>query len=330
MKRMFVMVVATSVALATAAMPTKAELQKAQAMLSGLTAADVAALKAKTKTPIEVAAKHMELARQADNEAEKYLLLQGAFYLYAKGGDYDNAAKVIATMQAEIKNLNSEVISELREKAKVAELLPTAIVNRTFDLGSGRKLEMIGCPARTFKMSNAPGGPNGDGTHEVKLTRSFWIATSCVTRAMYKAFEADYDKNEKAEKKPDDLVTGRARAEAFAAWLNKRFQAKLPRGYVFRLPSEAEWEYAMNMGVVARHWNFEGTLDTVRAVATKANAWKFDVSVMEYAALEIDPVRAYDQNPAWVCRQDAKKRYLLRMDGPGCFRMVVGPDLKKP
>ena len=199
----------------------------------------------------------------------------------------------------------------------------------TFDLAKGVKLEMLGCPAGMFKMSNAPGGPNGDGTHEVKLTRTYWIASSCVTRAMYKAFEADYDKDEKTEgeKKPGDLVTGCARAEAFARWLNKRFQSKLPRGYVFRLPSEAEWEYAMNMGIVARHWDFEGTLDTVRAVSGKANAWKFDVSVMDYAATESDPVRVYSQNPAWVCRQDAKKRCLLRLDGQGCFRMVVGPDL---
>ena len=203
--------------------------------------------------------------------------------------------------------------------------------DKKFSLAQGIDLEMVACPAGTFKMSNAPGGPNGDGTHEVKLTRTYWIASSCVTRAMYKAFEADYDKDEKkdGEKKPDDLVTGHARAEAFASWLNKRFQSKLPHGYVFRRPSEAEWEYAMNTGVVARHWGFEGTLDTVRAVSGKANAWKFDVSVMDYAAKESDPLRICGQNPAWVCRQSGSKpkRFLLRMDGDGCFRMVVGPDL---
>ena len=226
--------------------------------------------------------------------------------------------------------LGPDLIAEKKAKPGAAVAATTvSLSDKKFSLAQGIDLEMVACPAGTFKMSNAPGGPNGDGTHEVKLTRTYWIASSCVTRAMYKVFEADYDKDEKkdGEKKPDDQVTGYARAEAFASWLNKRFQSKLPRGYVFRLPSEAEWEYAMNTGVVARHWDFEGTLDTVRAVSEKANAWKFDVSVMDYAASESDPVRVYSQNPAWVCRQNAEKRFLLRMDGQGCFRMVLGPDL---
>lgn len=487
MKRLVAMAVAAGAALAAEAMPTKAELQKAQAMVNDVTAADVAALRKKEKAPADVAARHMELAGQAGNEAEKYLLLQAAFKLYAKAGDYEGAATALGTMNREISDMAPEVIveiynnaifSSMKEKAPklfaikesarrqvfyrkqlakaeaavkanpkdaaaqkklgechaelgdwpkaleafalaggnlaktavaekngsaapqvsgdfwwdyekgdemstyklhAAELYRTALTDEsfkglartrteqrikeadkvavdlawsgtcsvssapstlapsgsscpapmTFSLAKDVKLEMLGCPAGMFKMSNAPGGPNGDGTHEVKLTRTYWIASSCVTRAMYKAFEADYDKDEKTEgeKRPGDLVTGCARAEAFASWLNKRFLSKLPRGYVFRLPSEAEWEYAMNMGIVARHWDFEGTLDTVRAVSGKANAWKFDVSVMDYAATESDPVRVYSQNPAWVCRQDAKKRCLLRLDGQGCFRMVVGPDL---
>ena len=449
---------------------------------NGVTAADVKALKAKTKTPAEVAAKHMELAGQAGNEAEKYILLQGAFKLYAKAGDYEGAANALGTMNREIADMNPEVIVEIYNKAifssmkakapklhaikeaarrqvfyrkqlakaeaavkanpkdpaaqkklgechaelgnwskaldafalaggvlaktaaaekdgtaapqvsgdfwwdyesgdemstyklHAAELYRTALADdsfkglartrteqrvkdvekvavdlprtmnacggngkgvavgtkpMSFELTKGINLELLHCPAGTFKMSNAPGGPNGDGTHEVKLTRTYWIASSCVTRAMYKAFEADYDKDEKkdGEKKPDDLVTGHARAEAFASWLNKRFQSKLPHGYVFRLPSEAEWEFAMNTGVVARNWDFEGTLDTVKAVSKKTNAWRFDVSVMDYAAKESDPLRVCSQNPAWVCRHSEVKRFLLRMDGPGCFRMVVGPDL---
>ena len=117
MNRLVAMVVAAGAAVAASAMPTKTELQKAQAMVSDVTAADVKALKAKTKTPAEVAAKHMELAGQAGNEAEKYVLLQGAFRLYAKAGDYEGAANALGTMNREIANMNPEIIVEIYNKA---------------------------------------------------------------------------------------------------------------------------------------------------------------------------------------------------------------------
>ena len=351
------MAVAAGAALAAAAMPTKAELKAAKVRVTNMTEADVRALKAGTGKPAEVAARHLELAAQTGDEAEKYLLLQGAFKLLVKDEDYEAAADVLTTMNREISDMRPEVIVELYNKAVLGSMkdraptlyaikeaarqqilarrqhegaAPDVMAQRrlTFELGGGQNLELVQCPAGTFRMSNAPGGPNGEGTHEVKLTRAFWIAPTRVTRKMYQAFEANYDRDEqtKGEKKPDDFVEGRARAEAFAGWLNRRFQSRLPRGYVFRLPSEAEWECAANTGVVARSWDFEGTLDTAAAVSKKAYAWKFDLSVMTYAESETDPLRVCADNPVWVCRQDAKKRYLLRFER-GCFRMAVGPDL---
>ena len=126
MNRLVMMAVAAGAAMAAMAMPTRQQLAKAQEMVSDVTAADVAALKAGAKKPAEVAAKHMELAAQAGSEAEKYLLLQGAFHLYVKGEDYDNAAKAIETMQAEIKDFNPEVIVELCGKALVRKMQDNA------------------------------------------------------------------------------------------------------------------------------------------------------------------------------------------------------------
>ena len=117
MKRLVMTVVAVGAALAAAAMPTKKELQKAQEMVADVTEADVKALKSGAKKPAEVAAKHMELAAQAGSEAEKYLLLQGAFKLYAKAGDYDAAADALGTMNREIADMNPEVIVDIYNKA---------------------------------------------------------------------------------------------------------------------------------------------------------------------------------------------------------------------
>lgn len=100
-------------ALAATAMPTKRQLAEAQQLVKDLTADDISALEAKQKTPGEVAAKHLDLAAKADTEAGKYLLLQGAFRIYAHGGDYDAAADVLQRMEKDISDVPPELMVEL-------------------------------------------------------------------------------------------------------------------------------------------------------------------------------------------------------------------------
>ena len=95
------------------AMPTKDELAQAQRLVNDLTADDLRALKAKEKTPGDVAGTHLALAEKAETEAGKYLLLQGAFRLYARSGDYDAAASTLQRMRGEIADLPPEVIVEI-------------------------------------------------------------------------------------------------------------------------------------------------------------------------------------------------------------------------
>ena len=98
------------------AMPTKEELAQAQSLVNDLTADDLRALKAKEKTPGDVAAAHLALADKADTEAGKYLLLQGAFKLYVRNADYDAAADVLARMRQDIADLPPELIVDIVNK----------------------------------------------------------------------------------------------------------------------------------------------------------------------------------------------------------------------
>ena len=95
------------------AMPTKTDLAQAQRLVQDLTADDLNALRAGTKKPGEVAAAQLALADEAETEAGKYLLLQGAFKLYARSAAYDAAADVLARMRKEIADLPPEVVVEL-------------------------------------------------------------------------------------------------------------------------------------------------------------------------------------------------------------------------
>ena len=105
MKRLMAIGFACAIS-AAAAMPTRKELARAQEMVTDVTSADVKALKAGAKKPAEVAAVHMELAGQSESEAEKYLLLQSAFNLYAKAGDYDSAANALEAMCRDIADMD--------------------------------------------------------------------------------------------------------------------------------------------------------------------------------------------------------------------------------
>ncbi len=113
MNRLVAVAIAFACGLATLAMPTKDELIQAQKIVEDLTADDVRALKSGAKKPGEVAAAQLALADEAETEAGKYLLLQGAFKLYARSADYDAAADALARMRKEIADLPPEVVVEL-------------------------------------------------------------------------------------------------------------------------------------------------------------------------------------------------------------------------
>ena len=111
--RLAVAAAAVMCGLAALAMPTRDELIQAQKIVEDLTADDVRALKTGAKKAGEVAAAQLALADEAETEAGKYLLLQGAFKLYARSADYDAAAGALARMRKEIAGLPPEVVVEL-------------------------------------------------------------------------------------------------------------------------------------------------------------------------------------------------------------------------
>ena len=113
MSRQVVAATVFACGLAACAMPTKEELVQAQALVADLTADDVRAMKSGAKKPAEVAAAQVALADEAETEAGKFLLLQGAFRLYARSADYDAAADVLARMRRDISDLPPEVVVEL-------------------------------------------------------------------------------------------------------------------------------------------------------------------------------------------------------------------------
>ncbi len=147
--------------------------------------------------------------------------------------------------------------------------------------------EMVAVPAGTFLMGSPDteeGRYEDEGPqHEVTIGARFGIGRYPVTFEEYDHFCA-----ETGREKPIDRGWGRGRwpvinvswqdAVAYVDWLNKS------TGQRYRLPSEAEWEYACRAGtttryafgdaISARQANFDGKVGkTTEVGAYPANAW---------------------------------------------------------
>ncbi len=115
---------------------------------------------------------------------------------------------------------------------------------------AGMKLVYI--PAGEFVMGSPinEGGRQGDEMqHTVKLTRPFWIGATEVTQAQWKAVMGVNRSNFAGDDLPAEKLSWKE-AEAFCKKLSEK------EGVHYRLPSEAEWEYACRAGATGA---FAGT-----------------------------------------------------------------------
>ena len=117
-------------------------------------------------------------------------------------------------------------------------------------------IEFVPCPAGSFMMGRKGDEAAFSGTryHKVNITRKFWMSKYKITKAQWEAVEpptcAKCYKPE-AQGKIGNLpayCVSFNQVRSFCDHVNKLVNSKLPRGCVVRLPTEAEWEYALTAG----------------------------------------------------------------------------------
>ncbi len=124
------------------------------------------------------------------------------------------------------------------------------------DLGNGVTLDMVSIPRGTFQMgspASEEGGYDESPQHSVSVP-AFFMGQYAVTQAQYESVIGKNPSNFKGAKRPVETVSWND-AQEFC----KKLSQKIGRNY--RLPTEAEWEYACRAGTTTP-FHFGETITT--------------------------------------------------------------------
>ena len=165
-------------------------------------------------------------------------------------------------------------------------LAPVSFVpgkNITVPLSEDVSLDMIWIKPGTFIMGSPKdelGRDSGEKQHEVTLTQGYWLGRYEVTQAQYEAVMGTNPSHFKGADLPVEQVNWND-AKEFCAKLtaSEKAAGRLPEGYEYTLPTEAQWEYACRAGTTTALNNGKNLSD-------------------KYQCSEMDKVGWYDGNAA--------------------------------
>jgi sulfatase modifying factor 1 len=194
-------------------------------------------------------------------------------------------------MPAKLENMSASEQAEVKQAVEQAKGASASIdLNRLADTVDGYEpkpnyivksalnMELIWCP---------PGGyvrGEDDESHQVILTRGFYLGKYEVTQEEYEKVIGNNPSEFQGEKFPVEMVSWND-AVAFCETLNKK--ERIPRGWAFALPTEAQWEYACRADTTTTYsWGNEitpqlanskdsGLNKTVEVGSYSANPWGF-------------------------------------------------------
>lgn len=185
----------------------------------------------------------------------------------------------------------------------------------TISLTGGQKIEMIKVSAGTFLMgtsekqieawrkdndrrrraqptSYVPMPISGEWPqHEVRISKSFYLGKREVSRGQWGAFMDRNNKNYAGDAPISSITWGEA--QDFIEKLNEKMERS------FRLPTEAEWEYAARAGATSWWWTGNDMQEAARIISDQSipNPWGFigmAGGVWEYVG---DGERTYTSSP---------------------------------
>ena len=143
------------------------------------------------------------------------------------------------------------------------------------------QMDLIWVEKGNFEMGSENGDSDEKPVRWVTLTKGYWMGKTEVSNGQYQRFlrESGYDGSGDADSDYLRHFEGHSEqptgdeypiiwvswknADEFCKWLTQRERdaGRLPDGYVYRLPTEAEWEFAARGGTKSRGYQYSGGND---------------------------------------------------------------------
>lgn len=156
------------------------------------------------------------------------------------------------------------------------------------------------CPAGRFTMGSPASEPDrrpGEDPVEVTLSRGFWIGKYEVTQGQWRRVVGEFPGKFTAGEGEDFPVytVNFAEAEEFCRMLTgvAHSSGDLPREWEFRLPTEAQWEYACRAGTTTAT-SFGATLSSKQA---NFQGKPYNGAEQGPSPRQTTPVGSYPPNP---------------------------------
>lgn len=148
-----------------AAMPTEQETRRAEPAVKRLLLQQRTELRSGRKTRSDVALLAMKRASEAKTEAEKLLLMKGAFALYVQDGNLEKAAETMNVLKKTIPDLPQESVKNMIETAlkgapknvdgeRLRKLLDEAKANNNGSAGSGDRMATVDGYTWSYRVKN--------------------------------------------------------------------------------------------------------------------------------------------------------------------------------
>ncbi len=246
----------------------------------------------------------------------------------------------VSAYYRDVTDVNKQRLTELARRAHeymkticLGSTKPTSITTSAPVQGqkwivSGLEMPFIYIAPGTFQMGSNRDDKAERPVHKVTISKGYWIGKYEVTQDEYHAIMGSNPSNFKDNNKPVDQVNWND-AVSFCQKLTERERGagRLPDNYEYRLPTEAEWEFAARGGNASEYYQYSGsnTLDSV--------AWYNSARTSEVGLKSPNELGIYDMsgNVSEWCLDDWHDNYdgapndgIRWGDGSGSNRVIRG------